>query len=48
MILVGDQLTTDIAFGKMNNMASIYVYNTWNSCNAVEFMSKYLYEFEKA
>ena len=30
MVIIGDQLTQDVMFGNMNNMASIWIHKYWD------------------
>lgn len=45
--MIGDQLTTDILFGNINNMQTIWVYRFMNECKKLKEINKDLYDLEK-
>ena len=46
--MIGDQLTTDIHFGNLNEMATVWVNEFWKDKEAVEYRVEKLWEIEQS
>ena len=47
IVLVGESLTTDILFGNMNQMATVWINGLWHRGNIIGIDDKELLEIEK-
>ena len=46
-VMIGDQLTTDVLFGNLNKMATVWVHGFKDKCDAMKDGCRELYDIEK-
>ena len=46
-VMIGDQLTTDVLFGNLNKMATVWVHGFKDECHAMKDSCRELYDIEK-